>query len=634
MSVFCKVLGLIAGVVTLFFVGSSLHGDVTPVVFSGQPAPVTNGRFTGIRQASVNSSGDMVFNASLDVGGVQGAGVFEISGGVLSPVALEGQALPDSFGLYFGGNFGDPQINSNGDITFTANFASDAAGTNFGSGLFSYSGGALHKIVDTSMAVPGMSRQTFNSFSSAPINDSGDVAFIAGIGSVSPPVQRGLFLMSHGNLIPVAFQPDFGGNIVSLNNHDEIVFTTQNGISEFSGGVIKPIVTLGQSVPKTNLTVRADNPWINDDGDIVFVNYELQLAGRGNIPTPFSNAILRWRQGVLDKIAAVGDPVPGIAGATFWLSSFGSPRINESGIVFHSATAPASGQDIVRLICRFENGQLSVIARGDQFVPGFGTPDSIAAPNFDNRQGPLVTFLAVSTALVTPPSPEGLYSIAPGPYTLLFPQIADGTGAGGGWRTTFILANRSTTPASATVSFYDDNGAPISMSIGGQQQNQVTTSVPALGVTQFQTDGVAPLRTGWAKVQSDQSLSGIDLFSFFDGAGNFVGEVGVQASVPLRSMSLFVQAGSSSSTGVAVANPNTAPATLTLILRDSNSNEVARSSATVPAMGHLAKYAGEIFAGIPSGDFEGKMEVMSTLPIVAITLRQRGPVFTSLPIIP
>jgi hypothetical protein len=128
-------------------------------------------------------------------------------------------------------------------------------------------------------------------------------------------------------------------------------------------------------------------------------------------------------------------------------------------------------------------------------------------------------------------------------------------------------------------------------------------------------------------------LSGIALYGFFDDFGNFLGEVGVQPSVSLRSMSLFTQSGSVL-TGVALSNPNTASASVTLVLRDANSNELSRSSLTIPPMGHLAKYAGEIFSGIPSGEFQGKMDVVSTLPLAAITLRQRGSVFTSIPVIP
>jgi len=99
-------------------------------------------------------------------------------------------------------------------------------------------------------------------------------------------------------------------------------------------------------------------------------------------------------------------------------------------------------------------------------------------------------------------------------------------------------------------------------------------------------------------------------------------------------MSLFVQSGISTATGIALANPNTDAASVTLTLKDANSNALATSSFTLPAMGHVAKYSSEIFSAVPAGEFTGKMDVVSTLPLAGITLRQQGLVFTSLPIIP
>src|SRR3954454_12140488 len=97
----------------------------------------------------------------------------------------------------------------------------------------------------------------------------------------------------------------------------------------------------------------------------------------------------------------------------------------------------------------------------------------------------------------------GLYATTATPqYTLRFPQIADGGGgSAGGWRTTFVLANRSATAANATISFYGDTGAPLSLAVGGMQQTQTTVVVPALGVAQVQTQGGGPLTAGWALVQ-------------------------------------------------------------------------------------------------------------------------------------
>jgi hypothetical protein len=69
-------------------------------------------------------------------------------------------------------------------------------------------------------------------------------------------------------------------------------------------------------------------------------------------------------------------------------------------------------------------------------------------------------------------------------------------------------------------------------------------------------------------------------------------------------------------------------------LRDANSNPLSQTSVSIPAMGHLAKCANELFPGIPSGEFEGKIDIISTQSLAGLTLRQRGSVFTSLPVIP
>jgi hypothetical protein len=166
------------------------------------------------------------------------------------------------------------------------------------------------------------------------------------------------------------------------------------------------------------------------------------------------------------------------------------------------------------------------------------------------------------------------------------------------------------------------------------QQPQTTVVVPALGVAHLQTQGGGPLTAGWALVQSDQNLTGIAIYGLLDGSGNSVSEVGVPASLPLLSISIFAQSGATTSTGVALANPNNTAASVTLILRDVNSSELSRISVVIPAMGHLARYANELLTGIPPGEFEGKIDVISTQPLAGVTLRQRASVFTSLPIIP
>ena len=135
-------------------------------------------------------------------------------------------------------------------------------------------------------------------------------------------------------------------------------------------------------------------------------------------------------------------------------------------------------------------------------------------------------------------------------------------------------------------------------------------------------------------VKADQNLSGIALFGFADTSGKVLNEVGASATAPLRSMSVFVEAGRSISTGIALANANSVSADVTAVLRDSTANELARTSFTLPSNGHLARYAGELFPLNVVGEFRGKLDIVSTQPLVCLTLRQSESVFTSLPVIP
>jgi hypothetical protein len=289
-------------------------------------------------------------------------------------------------------------------------------------------------------------------------------------------------------------------------------------------------------------------------------------------------------------------------------------------------------QETTNAVVKLESTSLKIVAREGDFIEGLGPLTFVGQPRF-NQEQELVTFVSNMSAVA--PSAAGIFVADTAPVRLLFPQIADGKDSRGNWRTTIMLANRTSSSLSATLSFYDDSGAPIQMSVAGQEQSQIQLEIPALGITRLQTDGTGTLKAGWAAVQANERLSGIALFGYFDIADNLINEVAANATVPLRSMSLFAQTGSDSATGVAIANPNASTAAdVTLILTDKNATEVARTSVTIPGRGHVAKYSSELFPQLRSGSFEGKIEVVSSQPVVALTLRQVGALFTSLPVIP
>ncbi len=628
------VLVLFAIVPALALFQSNTHGDIRPIVLDRQPVPgLPGGRFLGFSEASVNASGDMAFYAGLNVGDVQGAGIFAILGGVLTPIALEGQLLPDGSGRNFGGAFGRPQINDNGDVVFSANFT----GSSNYKGIFEYSGGALRNVVDQSTPVPAMPGAIFlfdwQPGAPVQINNNGEIAFSTDVNPPSFPggtTPSGIFIVTRG-VIRTVFTTTGLPLSFSLNNNGDVAFGINNtGISLYSGGTITQVVTAGQTIPNSNLVVpTAMVPVINDAKDIVFLTLGTACCnGRGGV-TSVPNGIVRWRAGVLEKIVGAGDPVQEFPGVVFD-TIFGQPTVNLSGIAFTASTVATSSQPATALVCEIRNGQLIVAAKQNDLIAGLGALSSIeqGSSTFDGQQGPILTFISQATF------GYGLFASIPFSHDLQFPQIANGIGDGGGWVTTILLANQSSSASSATVKFYDGNGVPMNVSVNGQQATQVSLTVPAFGVTQFQTDGTGPLASGWADVQSDQPLSGTALFGFLSSSGSFVSQVGAPAGTPLRALSVFAQSAAGISTGVALANPNNNAASVSLTLFDANSNTVATASVSISPNGHLAKYIGEMFPSIALQNFQGRLYIASTQPLIGLTLLQQGALFTSLPIIP
>jgi hypothetical protein len=612
--------------------------DIFPLVLTGDAIPGTpNFRFIGFSgRTTVNTSGTVAFRASFvdPATGLTEQGFFKIAGGQVVPVMLEGQPLPDVPGRSFGSALFGPWINNNGDILFAAytNERVPPQVTVFPTfvGVFLESRGALRRIVDYNTPVPGSAGDPFSRFyESLQINDKGDVAFYGQGANV-----QGIFLVSQGVLQPVAVtgsggaQPlgQSGLNSFSLNNRGDIAFISSLGLTVFSGGSFQS-TPLPSTVPGTNLIATgAAMPSINDNGDVAFLNVYAFFTGRGT--AVLQDAVVRWsRNGSFQKVVSQGDPIPGLSGATFG-NDFLSASTNQAATVFLGTTLQG-GLDIIG---RYQDGQLSTLAGEQQYVDGIGPLGFLGNPSFDTARGPIVAFGAT-----TPQSGgSGIFAATDATqYTLRFPQIADGGGGtAGGWRTTIVLANRSATAANATISFYSDTGAPLSLVVGGLQQSQTSVVVPGLGVAEVQTQGGGPLTTGWALAQSDQNLTGIAIFGLLDGSGNTIAEVGAPASLALNFMSVFAQTGANTSTGVALVNPNATAATVTLTLKDSSSNQLAQASITIPPMGHIARYAGELFSAIPAGEFQGKIEIVSTQPLAGLTLRQHGFVFTSLPVIP
>jgi hypothetical protein len=116
-------------------------------VFVGGGVPVTTiadrtGPLNGFIYTAINNGGTVAFQATGD-NAVSQSGIFTGNGGLVTTIANNS----GPFGNFGGGGFGRPDINSSGTVVFRASIDPNAGG---GHGIYSGSGGPVATIADIS----------------------------------------------------------------------------------------------------------------------------------------------------------------------------------------------------------------------------------------------------------------------------------------------------------------------------------------------------------------------------------------------------------------------------------------------------------------------------------------------------
>jgi hypothetical protein len=206
----------------------------------------------------------------------------------------------------------------------------------------------------------------------------------------------------------------------------------------------------------------------------------------------------------------------------------------------------------------------------------------------------------------------------------IFSHIADG----GNWKTSIILTNTDTVPATFTLRFWNEAGAPWQIPLGADGfTTQISGVLPVGGSRTIQSDGLAGnLSVGWAELVTTNSIGGTAVF-----AEQERGLPDSEASVPgtvlqTKSFLLPFDNSAGTATGVAIANPDpTQAAQVTVIFRDSSGHDTNSAGPyNVPPRGHISLVL-PANAGI-----EGVAEFTSTVNIVGLGIRGHGRAFTSL----
>jgi hypothetical protein len=230
---------------------------------------------------------------------------------------------------------------------------------------------------------------------------------------------------------------------------------------------------------------------------------------------------------------------------------------------------------------------------------------------------------------------------------LYFPQFVDGVQAGGpGWVTAIAVTNPAfygTSMATGTITVTDASGTPMNITLTDENGNPGNTFQLAGAQTKFfispSGNGLpSPFKMGYATLTSNLPVSASAVFFEFETQkGAIIATAGVPASAPLPRQAIVAVGDKDEGlgTGLAIANPGGATATITFQLLDKSGAPIVPGGVTrkLPAGNHQAFFISDLFPTAPPSYF-GTLRIVSDRGIVTAALLFSGATFGTVPIIP
>lgn len=190
------------------------------------------------------------------------------------------------------------------------------------------------------------------------------------------------------------------------------------------------------------------------------------------------------------------------------------------------------------------------------------------------------------------------------------------------------MINKSSTPQSFSISFYDNNGNPVSVPFGTNAQTTLTGTIPASGTGFYEAGTLSGTLVSGSGVITSISSVVVQTVFRHQGSSGAIFEAGVASSAGSFEVLVPYDAntdpltGNQIYTGFAVANMDGInSAVLTCTARNSAGTIIpsAVTIATLPARGHFAGYNFPALAGT-----RGTVDCTSTARIAVMALRALG----------
>jgi hypothetical protein len=257
-------------------------------------------------------------------------------------------------------------------------------------------------------------------------------------------------------------------------------------------------------------------------------------------------------------------------------------------------------------------------------------------PNKDNFRGTLLIQSSVPIAILGVGCFPPLLGRSETKTGLIFAHVANGAFDAGRFMTSFVIVNRSSSPANVNFALTNDDGAPLVTTLSEMGTSSSFKFAVAPGGSAFvRTDGTGPLVSGAAVISSDAPVGATVIVTVLDVQGKSLTETGLVDSPTLSQFTFPVEVTGSVNAGIAFYNPSTSAAvTVNLRLLDADGMVTGIAQRKLPPGSHTAQFASELFPGI--SDLRGSIAVTASDAIAALVLRQNTtagtPIYTTLPV--
>ncbi len=204
--------------------------------------------------------------------------------------------------------------------------------------------------------------------------------------------------------------------------------------------------------------------------------------------------------------------------------------------------------------------------------------------------------------------------------SLYLPQVA----AGGGYTTDVLLVNPGSTALSGRLEFRDPDGRELDLGISGASGGNVPYRLEPDGSLVVTTNSIsATPRTGFVIVRPDSPLRAPTagaIFAFSQG-GRIVATTGVPPAEPSPRIRVYVDRRNNHDAGVALVNPGTQPAALTVTAANlqGEARGTVRTFSLDPAH-QTSLFASELVPDLPQG-FRGTLLLESNVPVATMAMR-------------